>query len=454
MSITLDEFLRIDLMPMLAAVLASASCAALGSFLLLRRLSLMGDAISHSVLPGLVGAFLLLGSRGTFPMMLGAMAAGVATVLLVELIGRHGRVESGAAMGVVFTVLFALGVVMIERAGGPEAEGARGVDLDPACVLYGNLEAISWFRPQDSGWLSRGALLALPRQAVTLAATAAGVGLFIIAFFKELRIASFDPGLATSLGFGAQRMHVLLMSVIAAVVVASFEAVGSILVIAMLVCPPAAARMLTDRLSTQVWLGAAIGAACGIAGYLAAAFGPGLFGATWSLSASGMMAVVAGGFLGLAIVAGPRHGLAARRLSRLRIALGVLREDALAMLYRLEEFRGAGARMEWAAAARALGGGATARLALRAASRGGEVERTAAGVGLTSAGRARARSLVRTHRLWETYLVRELGLRADHVHRPAESLEHITDRAMRERLAAAAGAAADPHDRPIPPEGP
>jgi len=132
-----------DLFPLAAGVLAALGCGLLGNFLVLRRLSLMGDAISHSVLPGLVIAFLVTSSRGSLAMFIGATVAGLATVVLVEAVKRLGRVESGAAMGVVFSVLFALGVLLIEVA------SARGVDLDADCVLHGQLETLVWFSAPD-----------------------------------------------------------------------------------------------------------------------------------------------------------------------------------------------------------------------------------------------------------------------------------------------------------------
>ncbi len=132
----LADFIMIDLPPLTTAVLAAVTCGLLGNFLVLRRMSLMGDAISHAVLPGLVAAFLISGSRQSGPMFIGAAAAGIVTALLVELTRKLGRVESGAAMGVVFTILFAAGVLLLEQA------GARGVDLDAGCVFNGQLEIV------------------------------------------------------------------------------------------------------------------------------------------------------------------------------------------------------------------------------------------------------------------------------------------------------------------------
>jgi len=438
----LYTFVSIDLPAMLAGTLAAVASALLGNFLVLRRQSLMGDAISHAVLPGLVGAFLLTGSRATLPMLIGAMAAGVATVLIIETVKRIGRVESGAAMGVVFSILFALGVLLLEQA------AARQVDLDAQCVLYGQLEIVFWLPPREwEAFLTLDTLSQLPRQVTILVGATLLSAAFVGLFFKELRICSFDPGLATTLGFPAGILNVALMVVVAIVAVASFEAVGSILVIAMLICPAATARLLTDRLAPQVWTSVGVALLTGAGGYLLAAFGPNLLGFDIALNAAGSMATLSGILLALAIVFAPLHGVVPRELRRLRLGVTIAREDLLGLLYRLEE--DAKEAPDPTKALGILGGGATARLALRRARRAGEVRTSDGRLALTHAGREAARSLVRSHRLWESYLVSELGYRPDHVHETAERLEHL--KGAEGRLAPPSGdAETDPHERPIP----
>lgn len=317
MEVTLVEVLRIDLPALAAAVLASVANAAVGTWLLLRRQTMLGDAISHSVLPGIVGAFLLTGGRETLPMFAGALAAALAAGVLIEAVRRLGRLDSGTSMGVVFTAMFALGVVMIERT------AARGVHLDAHHVLFGQLEDIVWLAPTGpESLLDPAAWADLPREVATLAGAAGAIGLLVWLFWKELKIAAFDPALATALGFRAGLVHHGLVAAAAVAAIASFEAVGSILVIAMLVCPPAAARLLTDRLAAQFWLGIGFAASAAVLGYLAAAFGPFLVGGTSSLNAAGMIAVVAGIQLGAAALLGPRHGALGRILGARRLAGG------------------------------------------------------------------------------------------------------------------------------------
>ena len=308
MTLSLQDFLQIDLPALLAALFATVSCGLLGTYLVLRRQSLMGDAVSHSVLPGIVLGFLIAGSRETLPIFLGALAAAVVAAVLIELVRRFGKVEPGTAMGVVFSIMFAAGIVLMEQA------DAHSVDLDAECVLYGQIEDILWLAPTSWGSLLDPAVWAdLPREVRTLGIVLVITVLAIVIFYKELKISSFDAALSTSLGINANLIHFGLMTLVGAVAVAAFEAVGSILVIAMFICPAAAARLLTDRLRTQLLLSAALAALAAVSGYTVAAFGPFWFGGENSLSASGMIAVMTGVILALTILFAPRYGILFRR---------------------------------------------------------------------------------------------------------------------------------------------
>ncbi len=452
MNITLDLFLQVDLPALLAATLAAATCALLGNFLVLRRLSLMGDAIAHAVLPGIVVVFLIASTRSTLPVILGAAAAGLLTTILTELVRKIGRVESSASMGVVFSILFALGVVLLEQA------AADHVDLDADCVLYGQLEDVSWFAPVAwTSFLELETWRDIPREVATLAIVFFVSAFLVTLFFKELTIAAFDSALATTLGFRASLLHYGLMALVALAAVASFEAVGSILVIAMIICPPATARMLTDRITMQVWLSLLFAVISAVLGYGLAAFGPGFFGGEHALSAAGMMTVVAGALMTLAIVASPSHGVIARRVHQSRLAASVVHEDLLALLYRFEETQQANPTVDLVHSHIRRGAPGISERALRAgfrsALKAGEITKNNNRLELSSAGRARAMEIVRTHRLWERFLVDEMGSRPDHVHRTATTLEHLTTQPMERELEMQAGAASrDPHDRPIPPK--
>jgi manganese/zinc/iron transport system permease protein len=296
----MTEFLQLDLAPVLAAVLACLACGLMGNLLLLTRQSLLGDAISHSVLPGIVMGFVVTGTRAAPPMVLGAMAAAVGAALLIALVRRLTRIEAGAAMGVVFSGLFALGLVLIETS------GAHAVDLDVDCVLYGQLEALIWPAATGLGSLLDGAALAeFPAEVKTLAAVLAATAALLGLLWKELRLAAFDPDFAHSIGFAPRPLSLLVLVLVSAACVASFWAVGSILVVAALVAPAAIARMLTDGYAAQFALSAAAAVAMGAGGYWAAALAPQALGLGHGLNAAGMMAVVAGLLLAAACVFGP-----------------------------------------------------------------------------------------------------------------------------------------------------
>jgi manganese/zinc/iron transport system permease protein len=265
--------------------------ALLGNYLVLRKMSLLGDAISHAVLPGLALAFIVTGSRHPLPMLAGAAVAGLVTVLLTELIHRYARVNEDASIGVVFTSMFALGVVLISRV-------ASQVDLDPGCVLYGILESAALDTISLFG-------VEVPRVSLNLGVMTLFIVAFVLLLWKELMLVSFDPELAAAIGIRPALIHYLLMFMVAAFTVVSFEAVGSILVVAMLVVPSATAFLLTDRLKVMATLSVLLGIASALLGrQLASAL---------ETSVAGMMAVSSGGFLLLAALFSPRFGYLTRR---------------------------------------------------------------------------------------------------------------------------------------------
>lgn len=299
-------WLPLDTWIVVIGVLCAVACALPGCFLVLRQMSMMGDAISHAVLPGLAIAFLVTGSRASLGMFVGAVVVGVLTAVFTQWVSTFGKVDRGASMGIVFTTLFAVGLLLIVRA-------ADHVDLDPGCVLYGAIE----LTPLDTLFTLNlgGVLLDVPRAAVVLAVVLLINLAVIVVLFKELRISSFDPELATTLGINATVMHYVLMAMVAVTTVAAFEAVGSIIVIAMLIVPAAAASLLTDRLAVMLGISALLAALAAPIGHLAALTVPPMLGFE-STTTSGMMAVAAGGLFLLTWLFAPRHGLAARLLTR------------------------------------------------------------------------------------------------------------------------------------------
>ena len=296
----MNTFLALDLPPMVIGALAAMLCALPGNFLLLRGQSLLGDAVSHVVLPGVVAAFLLSGAISTGPMLLGAGAAALTAAALIEAVRRVGRVEPGAAMGVVFTAMFAAGVLALELA------DLGGVHLDVEHALYGNLESLIWLDAQDWGsLLDPAALAGLPPQMPRLAAALALVAVMTAVFWRPLALACFDPGFARAAGARPATVGAGLTAATALAAVAAFDAVGSVIVIAMFVCPPAAARLMTDRLGAQVAWSLGFALASALLGYALAGWAPPLVGLPGAVSAAGMIATVAGLILLGVCLAGP-----------------------------------------------------------------------------------------------------------------------------------------------------
>jgi manganese/zinc/iron transport system permease protein len=281
----------------ITGALCAMGCALPGCFLVLRKMSMMGDAISHAVLPGLAAAFLVTGSRASLTMFLGAAIVGVLTAVFTQWISRFGNVDRGAAMGIVFTTLFALGLILIKSAG-------HKVDLDPDCVLYGAIE----LTPLDTLSLFG---YEIPRAAVVSGSTFLLNLLIIIILFKEFRLSAFDSGLADTLGFSSHFLHYLLMIMVAVTTVASFEAVGSVIVIAMLIVPAATALLLTHRLSLVLILSCLFAVAAAFLGHLGAITIPTWFGFS-DTNTSGMMATATGFLFLLVWVFAPKTGLMAK----------------------------------------------------------------------------------------------------------------------------------------------
>jgi manganese/zinc/iron transport system permease protein len=274
---------ELDTWIVLTGALTAMACAVPGVFLLLNKQSMLGDAISHAVLPGLAIGFLVSGSRDPLPMFIGAVLAGLFTGVVSGVIERRGRVEAGASLGVVFCSLFALGLILIRLA-------ADHVDLDPGCVLYGALE----LAVIDSATVPR---------IVWQSAAILILNLFLAGvFFKELQVVAFDPRFAKASGIPSGLIQQGLTVVTALTTVVAFESVGSILVIAMLIVPGASAMLLSRSVSGVLLWSLVVAISSAVLGHvLAISVAP-----TWlglltgrhdlgSLSSAGMMAASAGG---------------------------------------------------------------------------------------------------------------------------------------------------------------
>ena len=266
----------------LTGSLVATSCALLGCYLILRKMAMVGDAISHAVLPGIVIAFLISGSRDSLIMLIGAGIIGILTTFLIEFFHRVGKLQTDASIGVTFTWLFAIGVILVSVFTGQ-------VDLDQDCVLYGEIAYV----PLDTWILSDGTSIG-PRAVYISGAVLLIVIAFIILGYKELFITTFDPALATALGISTTLWHYLLMGTVSITTVASFESVGAILVVALLVTPAATAYLLTTNFKIMLLLAAFLGICISISGYYLAVWVNG--------SIAGAMATCGGVMFGLAFI--------------------------------------------------------------------------------------------------------------------------------------------------------
>ncbi|HEX9998530.1 MAG TPA: metal ABC transporter permease [Abditibacterium sp.] len=275
----------------LIGALVAGSCALCGCFLILRRMAMLGDAISHAVLPGIALAFILSGSRASWIMFIGATLVGLFSTFLIQTLSRGGRLRSEAAIGVTFTALFAVGVVLISRY-------AANVDLDLDCVLYGVIEYTT-LNMIEVGGRSFG-----PQAFWQVLAVFLLVLTSVCLFFKELKLTSFDPELAAAAGISATAVHYGLMALVSLTTVASFEPVGAILVLAMMVAPPAAAYLLCDDLGKMLVISLLIGVSSAFFGTITA---------EWlNVSTAGMMSVMTGVHFVLALLFSPKYGVLKR----------------------------------------------------------------------------------------------------------------------------------------------
>lgn len=250
---------------------------------------MVGDAISHAVLPGIVIAFLISGSRDSVTMLIGAGLIGILTTFLIEFFHKKGKLQTDASIGVTFTWLFAIGVIMITAFAGQ-------VDLDQDCVLYGEIAYV----PIDL-WITDGGTVMGPR-VVYIAGTVLVLNiLFVSIFYKELFLTTFDPAFASAIGISTALWHYLLMGAVSVTTVASFESVGAILVVALLVAPPATAYLLTHKLKQMILISVILGVLISISGYFIALLFDG--------SIAGAMAIAAGFFFALSYLFSPQNGI-------------------------------------------------------------------------------------------------------------------------------------------------
>lgn len=417
----MTEFLEIissewALRALIASSLVGLMCGILGCFIVLRNMSLIGDALSHAVLPGIFFAFLLVG-YSTIGFFIGSTIAGLVTAVAISWIQQNVQTKNDAAIGIIFTAMFSIGIMGISW-----LNQSEGVHLDLKDFLFGNVLGIS----NEDIFLTLG--------------IAVYTVVCVILFYRYLFITTFQPTIAQTMGISAKAIHYFLMLLLSFAIVASLRTVGVILVVAMLITPAATALLLSDRLKNVIVISGIIGVLSAVSGLICSIL--------LETTPGPAMTICATLFYFAAVLLSPSQGLLFKynqnRIERMRI----IREDILRQVIKKKSENG----MAIAELSERLNLKedvvqnyvSTMAKSKMLAFEGGKII-------LTEAGIVKAEKLVRAHRLWETYQVRKMGLDTDQIHNEADQIEHFLSEELLDEIDIELGfPTKDPHDSPIP----
>lgn len=407
---------------LIAAIMVGITCGILGCFFVLRNMSLIGDALSHAILPGLVVAFMIMG-YSTIGFFIGSTIAGMITAVMITWISQNVQTKADASIGIVFTFMFALGIIGISRVSRVHADGGdTSPHIDMEHFLFGNLLGV---------------------ETTDLYLTAAVMIYVIISiylFYRYLFVATFQEVIAETMGISVTSLHYFLMLLLSFTVVASLQTVGLILVVAMLITPASTALLLSDNLKTVIVLSGVIGAVTGIIGMslaivLDAPPGPELV-------------VVVSVMFFLAAMFSPKKGYVSRKIQQRKLQRKIQLEDVLKQTIRISEKSTVTKDKLLEKLAFSSG---VLNTRLNTLVKQGLIIKGQSNVKLTSEGRKEANRLVRAHRLWETYMVQQMGMTEGQIHEEAERLEHLLTEDILEEVDEKLGyPTTDPHGSPIP----
>ena len=399
---------------LISSSIVGLMCGALGCFIVLRNMALIGDALSHAILPGIVVSFILVG-YSTIGFFLGSVVAGLLSAFGITWIQRNVNTKNDAAIGIVFTAMFAIGVLGISEI------NSQGVHLDLKDFLFGSILGVG---NEDLYLIG-------------------GIGVYvllsIITFYRYLFVTTFQPVIAETMGISVKMMHYFLMLMLSFVVVASLKAVGVILVVAMLITPASTALLLSDKLKTVLIIASLLGLISAVLGMIISIH--------WDTTPGPAMTVVATLIYLLTVLFAPKKGLLFKTIRSKKLSNKIRFEDTLKQAFRLHQ-RG---NLTQVALQQKLGyTSKVLKKNLQLLSKDGLVKMMPELV-LTSNGQKEANKLVRAHRLWETYLVNQIGLTSEQIHEDAEKYEHLLTEEMLEALDKKLGFPdVDPHGSPIP----
>lgn len=399
---------------LIASVMVGVSCGLIGTYIMLRRLSLIGDALAHAVLPGVVIGFMIAG-KGALSLFIGALTAGILTSILISYVERNSKIKEDTSIGIIFTGAFALGILLVSQ--------LKQVHIDLSSYLFGDVLGVS-----DSDLILSSIITFV-------------IIVSVILFYRQLLVTSFDPTMAHIIGISTAVVHYFLMTLLSMSIVAGLQSVGVILIIAMLITPPATAFLITDKLKKLLLLSCLFGVLSSVVGlYLS-------YHMNFASGAS--IVLVSVFFFSMAFLFSPKEGIVIKSFRRRKNSMINLSEDIIKQL-NSRKFSGYDELVD--SLAEILGNSKSKiKSALNHIKRAELVEANEGTYTLTEKGKKVAERLIRSHRLWETYITEKKIAKIDDIHQDAEKYEHILSDELLEEIDEELGhPQKDPHGSPIP----
>ncbi|KXK48617.1 MAG: Zinc transport system permease protein [Chlorobi bacterium OLB5] len=400
---------------LIASVTIGISCGLIGTYIMLRRMSLIGDALAHAVLPGVVVSFMVAG-KSEAALFIGAVVSGILTVLLIGFVNRNSKIKEDTSIGIIFTGAFALGILLVSQ--------LKQVHIDLSSYLFGDVLGVS------TGDITLSMIIMFV------------IILCIVLFYKQLLLTSFDPTMAMTIGISTTLVHYMLMTLLSMSIVAGLQSVGVILIIAMLITPPATAYLLSSNLKKILLLSAMFGTISAITGlYLSYHF---------NFASGASIVLVAVVLFMLAFLFSPKEGVVTKLFRRRSASKFVLIEDVIKLSYRFKDEPGKTELVDKIANELGISNSRVEGV-IKTLLGKDLMRRTNGSYVLTDEGIKYALRLVRTHRLWETYITNKNVVDIEHIHPEAEKLEHVLTEDMVDELDEELGfPEKDPHGSEIP----
>jgi manganese/zinc/iron transport system permease protein len=380
------------------SVLLAATSAIIGTFTFLKKRALVGDAVAHSVLPGVCLAFILSGSKNPFFLIVGAFITGWISIVVLDVIVRNSKIKEDTAIGLVLSVFFGIGILLLTMIQHSPTADQSGLDH----IIFGKAAALIG----DDLWV-------FSIISIILLVT-------VLLFYKEFQLICFDPVYAKALGYKVNALELVLTTLTVMAVVVGIQAVGVVLMAAMLITPAAAARFWTNKLSVMLILAAGFGSFSAIAGAYVSYTIPGMATGPWVVMVISLIAIFSFFF---APVKGILYRLVQQRNNRKLIQ----EENLLKAFFQLGEneddffkkrnFEELMSKRRFAQNSLLIN--------LRKLTSQGYLQKEGESWSFTKAGKNKGQRVVKLHRLWELYLTKYLRIAPDHVHEDAENIEHV-----------------------------